>query len=215
MQQRFRWAKGTLQTIFSSTNPFTIKGLSLFQRIIHFYGIFHYLTYPFYIVILIIPLFYFFLGWAPFKASYNQVIFFFLPFFFFNAITFSWICNEYSSKLSSFVAESFMCVPLSKVVLKTLIDPFSKKFRVTRKELYRKKINFNKTVGIPLVLFFSMLTFWHPSKTNAVLFGCHGWNVWLRSKVLPEMLRPSTERAKTKGASKILKWLFSIRISWW
>ncbi len=157
IQQRVRWTQGTLQALFSSTNPFTIKGLSFMQRIIHAYSIFHYLLNPFYVLIILIPLFYFFFGYAPFYSSSGQFFFFFLPFMALNSLVFSWICREYTSKLSAIVCESFLAIPLSIAAIKTIIRPFGWRFRVTRKGIYRVTAAINWIIGAPLLVFFVLL----------------------------------------------------------
>ena len=153
IQQRVRWAQGTLQSLFCSTNPFRIKGLSFLQRVIHSYGIMHYLINPFLILIIILPLFYFFFGFSPFYPSRGGFWIFFVPFFCFNALGISWICREITSKLSALIAETFMSVPLSIATLKTLIKPFGWRFRVTRKGIYRSTAVMNWILGVPLLFF--------------------------------------------------------------
>lgn len=153
LYQRVRWAQGTLQALFSSTNPFSIKGLSFMQRFIHSYGIMHYLINPFLILIMVLPLLYFFFGFSPFYPSKGGFWMFFVPFFFFNALGISWICKEYTSKLSSMVSETFLSVPISIAIIKTLFKPFGWRFRVTRKGIFRKTHTMNWTIGAPLLIF--------------------------------------------------------------
>jgi len=157
VQQRVRWTQGTLQSLFASTNPFRIEGLSFMQRIIHAYGILHYLLNPFYIFLVLMPLLYFFFGYSPFYASQGQFWFFFMPFISLNCLTFSWITREYTSKLSSIICECFMAVPLSIAAFKTLVWPFGWRFRVTRKGIYRVSAAINWLIGTPLLFFFSLL----------------------------------------------------------
>ncbi len=157
IQQRVRWTQGTLQALFSPTNPFTIKGLSFMQRLIHGYSIFYYLINPFYLLIFLIPLFYFFFGYAPYYSSSGQFFYFFLPFMALNSFVFSWICREYTSKLSAIVSESFFAIPLSLAAIKTIIRPFGWRFRVTRKGIYRVTATINWIIGAPLLVFFALL----------------------------------------------------------
>ncbi len=157
VQQRIRWTQGTLQALFAPTNPFTIKGFSFIQRFIHSYSIFHYLLNPFYVLIVIIPVFYFFFGALPFHASRGQIWFFFIPFMCLNSLTFSWICREYTSRLSAFICESFMGIPLSIAVLKTLIRPFGWRFRVTHKGVFRNTVSINWVTAAPLIVFLLLL----------------------------------------------------------
>ncbi len=157
VQQRIRWTQGTLQALFAPTNPLTIKGLTLMQRFIHGHGILHYLTTPFYIFIIVIPLLYFLFGFAPFEVTRGQLWFFFMPFVFLNIVTLSWLTQEYTSKLSSLVCESFMCIPITITIVKTLLRPFGWRFRVTQKGVYRNKTSLNWLLGGPLLMFLGLL----------------------------------------------------------
>lgn len=150
--QRIRWTQGTLQALFSSTNPLRIPGLTLAQRVIHTYGILHYLLNPFNVIVILLPLIYFLCGFSPFEVTRGQFWIIFMPFFLTGTITFSWICREYTSKISSLISESFLSITLSHVVLKTLVKPFGWKFRVTKKDLYRTRPVFNPVVGLPIVI---------------------------------------------------------------
>lgn len=157
LQQRIRWTHGTLQSLFASTNPLRIKGLSLMQRLIHTYTILHYLINPFYVFIIVVPLLYFFFGFSPFYVSRGQFWFFFAPFMCLSALIMSWVCREYTSKLSALIAESFISVPLSIATVEILIRPFGRRFRVTRKGIYRTTTSINWFIGTPLLIFFSFL----------------------------------------------------------
>ncbi len=157
VRQRIRWTQGTLQALFAPTNPLTIKGLTPMQRFIHGHGILHYLTTPFYIFIIVIPLLYFLFGFAPFEVTRGQFWFFFMPFVFLNIVTLSWLTQEYTSKLSSLVCESFMCIPITITIVKTLLRPFGWRFRVTQKGVYRNKTSLNWLLGGPLLMFLGLL----------------------------------------------------------
>lgn len=74
-----------------------------------------------------------------------------------SALTMSWVCREYTSKLSALIAESFISVPLSIAAVKTLIRPFGRLFRVTHKGIYRTTTDINWFIGTPLLIFFSFL----------------------------------------------------------
>ena len=63
--QRLRWARGTLQSFFASTNPITVPGLTLAQRLIHLCGPMHYLPFVSRFFCLLLPLLYFFFGIVP------------------------------------------------------------------------------------------------------------------------------------------------------
>jgi cellulose synthase (UDP-forming) len=54
--QRTRWAQGTLQAFFIKTNPLTIPGLNLLQRLAHLEGLLHWFTSPARVGLLFMPL---------------------------------------------------------------------------------------------------------------------------------------------------------------
>jgi len=152
VQQRLRWAKGTIQALYSSTNPLKVKGLNFIQRCIHSYGIFYYLMFPLQLIVLLFPLLYFFFDIVPIKTNLNQMTFFFIPFFLLLQVVFSWVSNNYSSFLSSHVYEYFLYIPISGALIRLLRDPQYKIFRVTRKGISRKGITFEKSVAWPLII---------------------------------------------------------------
>jgi cellulose synthase (UDP-forming) len=157
LRQRVRWTQGTLQSLYASTNPLRIKGLTLMQRMIHSYSIMHYLINPFYLLIIIVPLLYFFFGFSPFYVTRGQFWFFFVPFICLNAMTMSWFSREYASKLNALVAETFICLPLTFAMIKTLIRPFGWRFQVTRKGIYRSMPTLNWYIAFPLGVFLILL----------------------------------------------------------
>lgn len=174
IRQRMRWTQGTLQALFSSTNPFRIKGLTFMQRVIHSHGILHYLLNPFYISIIILPLLYFFFGFMPFYMSSEQFCFFALPFFSLNCLVFPWIYREYTARLSAMVGESFMAVPLSIAVLKTILRPFGWRFRPTPKGLYHNSLEMNWFIGAPLMVLVILLAV-------GIVYG-YGVRYWFESQ---------------------------------
>jgi cellulose synthase (UDP-forming) len=66
--QRLRWARGTLQSFFSSTSPLTAPGLNWMQRIIHLCGPIHYIPFVSRLFCLLLPLLYFFFGVVPLQT---------------------------------------------------------------------------------------------------------------------------------------------------
>lgn len=156
VQQRLRWAKGTLQSLYSSTNPLKIKGLRFLQRFIHVYGIIYYIMFPLQFVVLLFPLFYFFLEIIPIKITLNQMFFFFVPFFLLQQIVFSWLSNNYAAFLSSHVYEYFLYFPISSAILRLLRNPQSKLFRVTNKGISRRNINIEKNYIWPVIVMLAL-----------------------------------------------------------
>ncbi len=153
LRQRIRWTQGTIQTLFSENNPWKIKGLSLIQRIIHSYTILHYFINPFYILILIIPIFCFLAGIPIIRLYPGQFFLFFLPYFIFAPFVYSWLTGEYTSKLTDFIGEAYISLHISVAIVKTLLRPYGWRFNVTEKGLSNSIAKFDKNIGIPLLTF--------------------------------------------------------------
>ena len=154
IQQRLRWCQGTLQSLYVSTNPLRIEGFTLWQRLVHVFGVFYYLMYPVTFIALFIPLLYFFFGVVPIEANLAQFTFFFLPFFVMQNMMYVSFSRRPSSLVSSQIYDFIMCFPLTIVVAKTFIKPFGKAFRVTRKGIISDKITSIPSVGYPMLFMF-------------------------------------------------------------
>jgi cellulose synthase (UDP-forming) len=134
VNQRLRWCQGTIQALYAATNPLTVPGLSMAQRVIHFFGVLYYIMYVVTFVSLVIPLLYFYFGVVPVEATLAQFVVFFLPSFLMQNFMYIACSGRVSSLISSQIADYLLCIPLTFVVLKTLVKPFGSRFRVTRKD---------------------------------------------------------------------------------
>jgi cellulose synthase (UDP-forming) len=67
LQQRLRWAQGTLQ-VFLRENPMFVRGLSLAQKAMYMATMWSYLSGFFILMYLVAPPLYLFLGWLPITA---------------------------------------------------------------------------------------------------------------------------------------------------
>ncbi len=74
VQQRSRWAQGTLQALFASTNPLAIPGLSWPQRLMHGSAMVYYLGSVSSLFNLIAPLFFLFFGSAVWTELYEAFL---------------------------------------------------------------------------------------------------------------------------------------------
>lgn len=77
--QRVRWGQGTLQAFFISSNPLTIPGLSLMQRLSHLEGLLNWFSITSRIIFLLMPLAYAFLGVIPVQSKGVELVYFFCP----------------------------------------------------------------------------------------------------------------------------------------
>ena len=67
--QRVRWIRGTLQAFFIDSNPLTIPGLRLRQRIGHLEGLLYWLISVPRLFFLLVPLIYSFFGIMPIRVT--------------------------------------------------------------------------------------------------------------------------------------------------
>ena len=151
--QRLRWARGTLQAFFIETNPLTIPGLKFIQRLGHLEGILHWFTSLSRIIFLIAPLFYAF-GVIPIRSTPEEIIYFFLPYYFVQITVFSWLNHHSRSALLSDVYSLVLAFPLAVTVVQAMLSPFGTGFKVTPKGTSSQGFRFNWNLAWPLMLMF-------------------------------------------------------------
>jgi cellulose synthase (UDP-forming) len=152
--QRLRWARGTLQAFFIESNPFTIPGLTLLQRLAHMEGILCWFSSFSKIGFLLYPLAYAFLGIIPLQATFSEILYFLLPFYVAQLATFAWLNGRSRSALLSEIYGLVLAFPLACTVLQVMINPFGRGFKVTPKGIIRDRYKFNWRLAWPLVLLF-------------------------------------------------------------
>ena len=171
--QRLRWARGTLQGFFINSNPLTIPGLSLSQRLAYLETFLSWFTSISYIGFLLMPLAYVFFDVIPIKASASEYLYFFLPYYFVNLTLFSWLNYHSQSLFLSGFNNVILAVPKAITIIQTLLNPFSKGFKVTPKGITRDYYYFNRNLAWPLVIFLlvNSISLW------LNLFGYNSWEV--------------------------------------
>lgn len=154
--QRLRWARGTLQAFFINSNPLTISGLRPIQRLAYLEALLHWFTSITNVGFLLMPLAYGFLDVIPIKATAAEYLYFFLPYYLVNLTVFSWLnYRSRSALLSNFYGVVF-AFPLAVTIIKALINPFSKGFKVTPKGIKSDRYYFNWNLAWPLVILFGL-----------------------------------------------------------
>jgi cellulose synthase (UDP-forming) len=163
IRQRKRWARGTIQTLFIKENPLLIKGLKWWQRLAHLEGIFQWFNSPIRLILLLLPLAYNTLNVIPIKANLDQTIYFFLPFYFIQLLTFSWVNYRTRSALLADIYNVVTAVPLTREIIETIISPFSSIFKVTPKGIKNDNYYFNWRLASPLIFIFiiNIITFFN------------------------------------------------------
>ncbi|MCU0524462.1 MAG: glycosyltransferase [Elainella sp. Prado103] len=154
--QRLRWARGTLQAFFIKSNPLTIRGLNLLQRLAHFEGLLHWFTSISRVGFLLMPLAYSFLGVIPLRATASELLYFFLPYYLVQLAVFSWLNYRSRSALLSDIYSLVLCFPLAVTVIQVMLNPFSRGFKVTPKGTASDRYSFNWHLAWPLLILFGV-----------------------------------------------------------
>ncbi|NJM19790.1 MAG: glycosyltransferase [Richelia sp. RM2_1_2] len=152
--QRIRWAQGTLQAFFIKSNPLTIRGLKPLQRLAHLEGLLNWFASISRVGFLLMPLAYSFLGIIPVQATVEEALYFLLPFYLTQLTVFSWLNSHSRSAILSEIYSIALAFPLALTVIKVMLNPFSKGFKVTPKGNANNKFYFNLNLALPLMILF-------------------------------------------------------------
>lgn len=153
-KQRLRWARGTLQAFFINTNPLTIPGLSFIQRLAHLEGLLHWFSSIASTFFLLMPLGYAFFDIIPIRATTDDFLFFFLPYYITRMTVFSWLNYRSRSAILSNIYGLVLAFPQAITVIQTMLNPFAKGFDVTPKGTKRDRFSFNWKLALPLLILF-------------------------------------------------------------
>lgn len=157
--QRLRWARGTLQAFFIKSNPLTIPGLNLLQRLAHLEGLLHWFTSIASVYFLLMPLSYAFLGIIPIRATNEEILYFFLPYYLTQLTVFSWLNYRSRSAILSGIYGLVLAFPLAFTVIQVMTNPFSKGFKVTPKGTKSDRFTFNWQLAAPLLILFGFTAY--------------------------------------------------------
>ncbi len=152
--QRLRWARGTLQAFFIKSNPLTIPGLKPLQRLAHLEGLLHWFTSITSVFFLLMPLAYAFLNVIPIRATTDEFLFFFLPYYVTQLTVFSWLNYRSRSAILSGIYGLVLAFPLAATVIQVMLNPFSTGFKVTPKGTKSDHFTFNWKLAFPLLILF-------------------------------------------------------------
>lgn len=160
--QRLRWARGTLQAFFIKANPLTIPGLNPLQRLAHLEGLLHWFTSISRVGFLLVPLAYSFFGTIPIRATTAEILYFFLPYYLVQFSVFSWLNHRSRSALLSDIYSLVLCFPLAVTVVRVMLNPFSRGFKVTPKGTASDRFSYNWSLALPLLILFaaSAISLW-------------------------------------------------------
>ncbi|BAZ43010.1 cellulose synthase (UDP-forming) [Chondrocystis sp. NIES-4102] len=155
IEQRLRWARGTLQALFIKSNPLTIAGLNIWQRLGHLDGLLHWFTCIARVFFLFFPLLCIFAQLNPIESNLGELIYMFLPYYAMQIALFTWINKRSRSILLSDVYCLVQTIPIFMTVVKVMFNPFGKGFQVTPKGVARDKFNYNWSLALPMAFIFS------------------------------------------------------------
>jgi len=156
VQQRSRWAQGTLQSLFAPTNPLTIPGLDWKQRLLHFSGILYYAGSVTNLFNLLAPLLYLFGGVFILRMTITEMIFFRLPFTVGYYMLYSWLTLGNRSALWTEFYDAYLAPSMGITALRTFCQPFGRGFRVTDKTQRPRRITVNRRVAAPFVILIAL-----------------------------------------------------------
>lgn len=153
INQRLRWARGTLQAFFIEENPLTIPGLNPIQRLAHLEGLINWFTSFSRLGFLMIPLAYLFIDDViPLKATVSEFLYFFLPYYAVQISVVSWLNYRSRSAIFSEIYFLILGFPLVLTIIQSMLNPFSKPFKVTPKGVKRDRFIFNWSLALPLFM---------------------------------------------------------------
>ncbi|MEL6496033.1 MAG: glycosyltransferase [Cyanobacteria bacterium J06623_7] len=162
VKQRLRWARGTLQAFFIDSNPLTISGLSLIQRLAHLEGLLHWFASLSSAFFLLMPLGYALFDIIPIRATTDEFLFFFLPYYLTRLTVFSWLNYRSRSAILSGIYGLVLAFPQAVTVIQAMVRPFARGFDVTPKGTQRDRFSFNWRLALPLLILFTLtaLSLW-------------------------------------------------------
>jgi cellulose synthase (UDP-forming) len=144
MKQRIRWAIGHVQ-IFFRTNPFTMRGLTMPQRLGYFASIFYFLHGFPRVVCLVAPLFALLLGIIPVTADVPSLVNFFGSYYLATLVMLRTVSRGTRNAFWSDIYETAGSIALSWVTLKTALRPRKKRpFVITPKGVGQERRGFSR-----------------------------------------------------------------------
>ena len=155
IEQRLRWVRGTLQALFIKSNPLTIPGLNLWQRLGHLDGILHWFSCIPRVFFLIFPVVCIFGHLNPVLGTTSEFVYIFLPFYMMQLTMFAWLNKRSRSVLLSDVYYLIQAIPLFITVCRVILSPFGKGFKVTPKGTSRDRFNYNWSLALPMTFLFA------------------------------------------------------------
>ena len=151
VQQRQRWASGTLQSLRLSQGPLRARGLSLGQRLAYLEGVIHWLNNLPRLVLMLMPLSYGLLGIAPIELNGGAIVELLLPLWGTVLLSIGWLNRNSRAALLTELTGWVLTVPLVITLFQHLLGA-SIGFRVTPKHRSRSSGGWSWSLALPLLL---------------------------------------------------------------
>ena len=97
-----------------------------------------------------------FFGIQPFSSNVREAVYFFIPYYVTQITVFAWLNMRSRSALLSDLYSLVQCFPIALTVIKAMIRPFSKGFKVTPKGLASDRYYYNWGLGLPLIILITL-----------------------------------------------------------
>ena len=151
VQQRQRWAYGTLQSLGLSHGPLRAYGLSPGQRLAYLEGVIHWLNNLPRLVLMLMPLSYGLLGVAPILLDQRAIIELMLPLWGTVLLSIGWLNRNSRSALLTELTSWVLTVPLVVSLICNFLGS-SVGFRVTPKHRQRSRGGWSWFLALPLIV---------------------------------------------------------------
>lgn len=130
-KQQLRWARGSLEILFTNNNPLFKKGLNWHQKMEYLSSALYYFNGVIILIDLVMPLIFLFFGIRPVSASSTSFSLFFVPFMVLNLLSLRLASNnQITFQALSFTQSSWV---LQLIALKSILFKQKMKFEITSK----------------------------------------------------------------------------------
>ena len=151
VQQRQRWANGTLQSLALPQGPLRAHGLSPGQRLAYLEGVIHWLNNLPRLVLMLMPLSYGLFGIAPILLDQRAIIDLMLPLWGTVLLSIGWLNRNSRSALLTELTGWVLTVPLVVCLICNVLGS-SVEFRVTPKHRQRPQGGWSWFLALPLIV---------------------------------------------------------------
>lgn len=152
ISQRLRWGRGTLQAFFIKSNPLTIPGLNLQQRLGHLEGLLTWFAVIPRLIFFLLPISYALSDIILVQATYSEALYIFLPYYLIHFSVYHWLNYRSRTIVISDVAALVSGIPIAITIFQVMLKPFQKGFKVTPKGISRSQYIYNWQLAIPLMV---------------------------------------------------------------